>query len=60
MGGKATKIVKNRKNGILGGKPTFFFRKKFRRTKFGNGKSIRNQAGAVILKTRVAAACQKN
>ena len=43
----------------MGGKPTFF-PKKFKRTKFGNGEAIRNQAGAVISKTRVTATCQKN
>ena len=56
---KGKKNGKKGKNGILGGKPTFFFRKKFERTKFGNGEAIRNQAGAVISKTRVTATCQK-
>ena len=60
MEGKGPKNrVKNRKNGILGGKPTFFF-KKCRCGKFGNGESIRNQAGDEILKTQVAATCPKN
>ena len=53
------KWSKIEKTVFWGGKPTSFF-KKIKRTKFGNGESIWKQAGAVILKTRVTAACQKN